>query len=165
MAYYTILPRRKARRDAQGIHQTKPTSLGFRLKRLRLAAAHSLCACGVQFARLRAEKYFPRRTCRRGKCFPSYLRLRAQTLRGFFDRLGSPRGRAVSGAPRVPLALPLGELSAKLTERVLRGLLIMTHGVALCFPLSLACGSPALPEGEPSGLLQSPVFPASACLS
>ena len=47
--------------------QTKPTSLGFRLKRLRLAAAHSLCACGVQFARLRAERYFRRRTCHRRK--------------------------------------------------------------------------------------------------
>ena len=62
--------------------QTRPTSLGSRLKRLRLAAAHSLT-----LARLRAEKYFCRRTRRRQKCFELYLRLRAQTLRGFFDRL------------------------------------------------------------------------------
>ena len=62
--------------------QTRPTSLGSRLKGLRLAAAHSLT-----LARLRAEKYFCRRTRRRQKCFVLYLRLRAQTLRGFFDRL------------------------------------------------------------------------------
>ena len=62
--------------------QTRPTALGSRLKRLRLAAAHSLT-----LARLRAEKYFCRRTRRRQKCFSLYLRLRAQTLRGFFDRL------------------------------------------------------------------------------
>ena len=60
--------------------QTRPTSLGSRLKGLRLAAAHSLT-----LARLRAEKYFCRRTRRRQKCFALYLRLRAQTLRGFFD--------------------------------------------------------------------------------
>ena len=42
--------------------QTRPTSLGSRLKRLRLAAAHSLA-----LARLRAEKYFCRRTRRRQK--------------------------------------------------------------------------------------------------
>ena len=48
----------------------------------RLAAAHSLT-----LARLRAEKYFLRRTCRRRKWLKLYLRLRAQTLRGFFDGL------------------------------------------------------------------------------
>ena len=58
--------------------QTRPTALGSRLKRLRLAAAHSLT-----LARLRAEKYFLRRTCRRRKWLKLYLRLRAQTLRGF----------------------------------------------------------------------------------
>ncbi|MGM9547455.1 MAG: hypothetical protein ACI3U0_05550, partial [Oscillospiraceae bacterium] len=58
--------------------------------RLRLAAAHSLT-----LARLRAEKYFCRRTCRRQKCFELYLRLRAQTLRGFFDSL---RGGSVGAA-------------------------------------------------------------------
>ncbi|MGM9547769.1 MAG: hypothetical protein ACI3U0_07170, partial [Oscillospiraceae bacterium] len=52
--------------------------------RLRLAAAHSLT-----LARLRAERYFCRRTRRRQKCFELYLRLRAQTLRGFFDSLWS----------------------------------------------------------------------------
>ena len=62
--------------------QTRPTSLGSRLKRLRLAAAHSLT-----LARLRAEKYFCRCACHRQKCFALYLRLRAQTLRGFFDRM------------------------------------------------------------------------------
>ena len=62
--------------------QTRPASLGSRLKRLRLAAAHSLT-----LARLRAEKYFCRRTRCRQKCFSLYLRLRAQTLRGFFNRL------------------------------------------------------------------------------
>ena len=49
-------------------------------------------------ARLRAEKYFCRRTRRRQKCFELYLRLRAQTLRGFFNKLTarSPDGdRAV----------------------------------------------------------------------
>ena len=50
----------------QGCHltrsQTRPTSLGSRLKRLRLAAAHSLT-----LARLRAVKYFLRRACRRRK--------------------------------------------------------------------------------------------------
>ena len=61
---------------------TRPASLGSRWKRLRLAAAHSLT-----LARLRAERYFCRRTCRRQKCFELYLRLRAQTLRGFFDSL------------------------------------------------------------------------------
>ena len=61
--------------------QTRPTSLGSRLKRLRLAAAHSLT-----LARLRAEKYFLRRTRRRRKWLKLYLRLRAQTLRDFFDR-------------------------------------------------------------------------------
>ena len=35
--------------------QTRPTALGSRLKRLRLAAAHSLCTVGAQLARLRAE--------------------------------------------------------------------------------------------------------------
>ena len=60
--------------------QTRPTSLGSRLKRLRLVAAHSLT-----LARLRAEKYFLRRTRRRRKWLKLYLRLRAQTLRGFFD--------------------------------------------------------------------------------
>ena len=35
--------------------QTRPATLGSRLKRLRLAAAHSLCAVGAQLARLRAE--------------------------------------------------------------------------------------------------------------
>ena len=68
--------------------QTRPTSLGSRLKRLRLAAAHSLT-----LARLRAEKDFCRRTRRRQKCFALYLRLRAQTLRGFFDSLYPPRGK------------------------------------------------------------------------
>ena len=58
--------------------QTRPTSLGSRLKRLRLAAAHSLT-----LARLRAEKYFFRCTCHRKKCSKLSLRLRAQTLRGF----------------------------------------------------------------------------------
>ena len=62
--------------------QTRPTALGSRLKGLRLAAAHSLT-----LARLRAEKYFLRRTCRRRKWLTLYLRLRAQTLRGFFDGL------------------------------------------------------------------------------
>ena len=57
--------------------------MGSRLKRLRLAAAHSLCANGAQLARLRAEMYFLRRTCRRRKWLKLYLRLRAQTLRGF----------------------------------------------------------------------------------
>ena len=53
--------------------QTKPTSLGFRLKRLP-----------------RAERYFLRRTRRRIKLFPFPLRPRAQTLRGFFESLTSP---------------------------------------------------------------------------
>ena len=66
--------------------QTRPTPLGSRLKRLRLAAAHSLCAEGAQLARLRAKKYFCRCACHRQKCFKLPLRLRAQTLRGFFDR-------------------------------------------------------------------------------
>ena len=61
--------------------------MGSRLKGLRLAAAHSLCAEGAQLARLRAEMYFLRRTCRRRKWLELYLRLRAQTLRGFFDGL------------------------------------------------------------------------------
>ena len=47
--------------------QTRPATLGSRLKRLRLAAAHSLCAVGAQLARVRAEMYFLRRTCRRRK--------------------------------------------------------------------------------------------------
>ena len=42
--------------------QTRPAALGSRLKRLRLAAAHSLT-----LARLRAEKYFSRPTRRRQK--------------------------------------------------------------------------------------------------
>ena len=56
--------------------------MGSRLKRLRLAAAHSLTP-----ARLRAEKQ---------KCFALYLRLRAQTLRGFFDRLQPQRFSAAA---------------------------------------------------------------------
>ena len=59
--------------------QARPTALGSRLKRLRLAAAHSPCANGAQLARLRAEMYFLRRTCRRRKWLKLYLRLRAQT--------------------------------------------------------------------------------------
>ena len=47
--------------------QTRPVSLGSRLKRLRLAASHEGHACGVLFARLRAERYFLRRTRRRRK--------------------------------------------------------------------------------------------------
>ena len=66
--------------------QTRPTALGSRLKRLRLAAAHSLT-----LARLRADRYLLRRTRRRRKWLKLYLRLRAQTLRGFFDRpCGAP---------------------------------------------------------------------------
>ena len=61
-------------------------SVGLSFERLRLAAAHSLCAEGAQLARLRAEKYFCRCACHRQKCFKLPLRLRAQTLRGFFDR-------------------------------------------------------------------------------
>ena len=76
--------RRRAQRKSP---QTRPTSLGSRLKRLRLAAAHSPCANGAQLARLRADMYFLRRTCRRRKWLKLYLRLRAQTLRGFFDSL------------------------------------------------------------------------------
>ena len=67
--------------------QTRPTALGSRLKGLRLAAAHSLA-----LARLRAEKYFCRCTCHRQKCFKLSLRLRAQTLRGFFDSLKPAEG-------------------------------------------------------------------------
>ena len=47
--------------------QTRPVSLGSRLKRLRLAASHEGHACGASFARLRAERYFLRRTRRRRK--------------------------------------------------------------------------------------------------
>ena len=65
------------------------------LKRLRPAAAQSLCAVGAQFPRLQAEMCFLRRTCRRRKQSILYLRLRrrasplgrAQTLRDFFDKL------------------------------------------------------------------------------
>ena len=46
-------------------------------------------------ARLRAERYFCRRTRRRQKCFELYLRLRAQTLRGFFDSLKGRTAPAV----------------------------------------------------------------------
>ena len=69
--------------------QTRPATLGSRLKRLRLAAAHSLT-----LARLRAEKYFCRCTCHRQKCFKLSLRLRAQTLRGFWNDLPAPGGPA-----------------------------------------------------------------------
>ena len=47
--------------------QTRSVSLGSRLKRLRLAASHEGHACGASFARLRAERYFLRRTRRRRK--------------------------------------------------------------------------------------------------
>ena len=55
-----------------------PLPPGLRLKGLRLAAAHS------SSARVRAKKHL-RRTCRRRKWLKLYLRLRAQTLRDFFD--------------------------------------------------------------------------------
>ena len=57
--------------------QTNPTSLRGLFE--GIAARRSALA---SLARLRAEKYFCRRTRRRQKCFELYLRLRAQTLRG-----------------------------------------------------------------------------------
>ena len=87
--------------------QTRPTALGSRLKRLRLAAAHSLT-----FARLRAVKYFLRRTRRRRKYFRLYLRLRAQTLRGFFmEKSPFRRGEAAAEGISFDEALPLPEAS------------------------------------------------------
>ena len=87
--------------------QTRPTALGSRLKRLRLAAAHSLT-----FARLRAVKYFLRRTRRRRKHFRLYLRLRAQTLRGFFmEKSPFRRGEAAAEGISFDEALPLPEAS------------------------------------------------------
>jgi len=59
----------------------------FLTKGLRPAAAHFLSACGRQKARLQAEMCFFRRTCRRKKQIKIFSRLRARTLRGFFDRL------------------------------------------------------------------------------
>ena len=60
------------------------------------SCAHSLSACGGQLAHCSAEKCFPRRTCRRGKRILFFSRLRARTLRGFFDK---PRRRNRSCAP------------------------------------------------------------------
>ena len=61
---------------------------------LRCAGAYKAepCANGAQLARLRAEMYFLRRTCRRRKWLKLYLRLRAQTLRGFYSHNGPPSG-------------------------------------------------------------------------
>ena len=64
-------------------NETHFVGLSFEKAAARRSALASL-------ARLRAEKYFCRRTRRRQKCFALYLRLRAQTLRGFFGRLSSP---------------------------------------------------------------------------
>ena len=61
--------------------------VGLSFEGMRPAAAHSMCAYGAHFARLRAEKCFSRGTRPREKQIELYLRLRAQTLRGFFDRL------------------------------------------------------------------------------
>jgi len=57
-----------------------------------IAARRSALAA---LARLRAEKYFFRCTCRRRKWLKLYLRLRAQTLRGvltFCGAFGAPSG-------------------------------------------------------------------------
>ena len=56
-------------------------------KGMHPAAAHSLSVKYGQFARLRGEKCFLRRTCRRRKRISMSSRLRARTLRGFFDTL------------------------------------------------------------------------------
>jgi len=61
-------------------NETHCVGLSFEKAAARRSALASL-------ARLRAEKYFCRRTRRRQKCFAVYLRLRAQTLRGFFHSL------------------------------------------------------------------------------
>ena len=57
-------------------NETHFVGLSFEKAAARRSALASL-------ARLRAEKYFLRRTCRRRKWLKLYLRLRAQTLRGF----------------------------------------------------------------------------------
>ena len=63
-------------------NETRFAGLSFEKAAARRSALATL-------AHLRAEKYFCRRTRRRQKCLELYLRLRAQTLRGFFDSLWS----------------------------------------------------------------------------
>ena len=73
-------------RGLHGVRLSKKVK-PFLTKELHPAAAHSLSVEHGQFARLRGEKCFLRRTCRRRKRILMSSRLRARTLRGFFDTL------------------------------------------------------------------------------
>ena len=64
--------------------------------------------------------------------------------------LGSPIGNGCDDA-RQPLALPLGELSPQVTERVLQSFGGPSFGMTMADPLRLRRAQPPLPKGEASG--------------